>query len=200
MSSEVPDQCQKLYSDIKQDGHTVDVLVNNAAAFGFVDFSDPDFDIESVRQIINTNLMAPIDLVKLFLPDLIQSSDGAIINVCSPAGRAPLKLVPMYSATKAGMVLLLKVDGNIMGSQIEIGKEVKISLRAYGTSIIDKIELVKMINGTFSTIYKDFPKLFDFTTEFTDTDFLAEKIIYYARMTQLDGERAWSSPVYCTVR
>ncbi|MCH8248400.1 MAG: SDR family oxidoreductase [Proteobacteria bacterium] len=79
----------------------VDVLVNNAGYHkrGNVE----DIDASDLGNIINVNLKAPIMLSRIALPYLRESGGGAIINVGSLAGRAPIPGSAAYAASKAGL-------------------------------------------------------------------------------------------------
>ena len=64
----------------------IDILVNNASTIG----PEPmpfllDYPLEDVRNVINTNLIAPFLLIKKALPAMIERG-GSIINVTSDAG------------------------------------------------------------------------------------------------------------------
>ncbi len=79
----------------------VDVLVNNAGYHkrGFVE----DVDAADLATIIDVNLKAPIMLSRIALPYLREAGGGAIINVGSLAGRAPIPGSAAYAASKAGL-------------------------------------------------------------------------------------------------
>jgi short-subunit dehydrogenase len=79
----------------------VDVLVNNAGYHkrGNVE----DIEATDLGRIIDVNLKAPIILSRIALPYLRESGGGAIINVGSLAGRAPIPGSASYAASKAGL-------------------------------------------------------------------------------------------------
>jgi len=79
----------------------VDVLVNNAGYHkrGLVEEVDP----AELGRMIDVNLKAPIMLSRIALPYLREAGGGAIINVGSLAGRAPIPGSAGYAATKAGL-------------------------------------------------------------------------------------------------
>ncbi len=79
----------------------VDVLVNNAGYHkrGLVE----DVDAVDLATIIDVNLKAPIMLSRIALPYLREAGGGAIINVGSLAGRAPIPGSAAYAASKAGL-------------------------------------------------------------------------------------------------
>ncbi len=79
----------------------VDVLVNNAGYHkrGRVEEVDP----ADLGRMIDVNLKAPIMLSRIALPYLREAGGGAIINVGSLAGRAPIPGSAAYAASKAGL-------------------------------------------------------------------------------------------------
>ena len=79
----------------------VDVLVNNAGYHnrGPVEEIDP----ADLGKMIDVNLKAPIMLTRIALPYLREAGGGAIINVGSLAGRAPIQDNAGYGASKAGL-------------------------------------------------------------------------------------------------
>ena len=79
----------------------VDVLVNNAGCHtrGPVE----DIDPADLGKMIDVNLKAPIMLSRIALPYLRDAGGGAIINVGSLAGRAPIPGSAGYAASKAGL-------------------------------------------------------------------------------------------------
>jgi uncharacterized oxidoreductase len=96
-------QCRSLVDAIHADGLRLDILVNNAAVLTYDDFTSPDLDIGSIRNVFNGNVIGPIELVHLFLPDLLAQAGSMIVNVDSPAGRCPLTKLPIYAASKAAL-------------------------------------------------------------------------------------------------
>ncbi|GAB2630129.1 SDR family NAD(P)-dependent oxidoreductase [Belliella aquatica] len=87
---------------------TIDILVNNAAAnpvFGPVHETSSDaFD-----KIMNVNLKAPFELMKLCLPYLRNSSNASVINISSVGGISPEVGLGIYSVSKAALISMSKV-------------------------------------------------------------------------------------------
>ena len=79
----------------------VDVLVNNAGYHKRGDVED--VDAADLGKMIDVNLKAPIMLSRLALPYIREAGGGAIINVGSLAGRAPIPGSVSYAASKAGL-------------------------------------------------------------------------------------------------
>ena len=95
------DACVDLFKKTAFEFGRVDVLVNNAGyhSRGNVEDVDP----AELGRMIDVNLKAPIMLTRIALPYLRESGGGAIINVGSLAGRAPIVGSAVYAASKAGL-------------------------------------------------------------------------------------------------
>ena len=90
---------QELYNDIIKQHIQVDVLVNNAGVSEHGFFTETDMDKEMA--IIQLNVVALVQLTKLFLKDMVARNDGKILQLASTASIAPLPLMAVYSGTKA---------------------------------------------------------------------------------------------------
>ncbi len=77
----------------------IGVLVNNAG-FGYAGRFDK-LDSERLRQQIQVNCTAPVLLTHALVPPMRERGRGAVIITGSVAGRQPLPLHGVYSATKA---------------------------------------------------------------------------------------------------
>jgi short-subunit dehydrogenase len=78
----------------------VDLLVNNAAMqFGG---GLGALTADEVARAVATNLLAPIELTRLALPDL-RARRGAVVLVASAMSLVPMPYATLYSATKAGV-------------------------------------------------------------------------------------------------
>jgi short-subunit dehydrogenase len=80
-------------------GDEVDVLVNNAGFAHFGEFAT--VDRQETLDTIRLNVMALVDLTRLFLPAMVARKAGRILNVASTAGFQPGPLMAVYYATKA---------------------------------------------------------------------------------------------------
>ena len=80
-------------------GLRVDVLVNNAgfATGGPLHASPLEDELLQVRLLCE----APVDLVRRFLPEMVERREGAVITVASTAAMQPLPHSAGYSAAKA---------------------------------------------------------------------------------------------------
>ncbi|HLO91070.1 MAG TPA: SDR family oxidoreductase [Lentimicrobium sp.] len=96
------DERIKLIGTIREQQLHINVLVNNA---GFGDagyFAEADW--EKNERMIQLNITALTHLTREFLPDLINSGRGRILNVASVAGYMPGPLMAVYYASKSFVV------------------------------------------------------------------------------------------------
>ena len=95
----------------------LDVLVNNASRF----FPTPigDVSLTQWENLVNTNLRAPFFLAQSLHHDL-KRSQGCIINITDVYGHRPLNDHPVYSMTKAGLIMLTKSLSKEMGPEVRV--------------------------------------------------------------------------------
>jgi NAD(P)-dependent dehydrogenase (short-subunit alcohol dehydrogenase family) len=96
-----PETVGRLATKIVERHGGVDSIVNNAAVLRmtpFVALTAADFD-----ETIEVNLLAPVRLIRAFLPAMRERGRGAIINVSSAAGIRPFANETDYCAAKYGL-------------------------------------------------------------------------------------------------
>ena len=102
----------------------LDVLLNNASSF----YPTPVGQATEQQwdDLLGTNLKAPFFLSQAMAPYL-KRSNGCIVNMADVHAERPLKNYPIYSAAKAGLVMLTKSLAR------ELGPEVRVNAIAPGT-------------------------------------------------------------------
>lgn len=95
----------------------LDVLVNNASTF----YPTPVGSITPAQfdDLVGTNLRAPLFLSQAAAPAL-RATRGLIINMADIHGRRPLKAHPVYSAAKAGLVMLTRALARDLGPEVRV--------------------------------------------------------------------------------
>lgn len=93
-----------LMADLKDNGESVDLLVNNAG-FGLIG-SFAELDPRRQRQMIDLNVGTLSDLCRAVAPAMIERGSGGIINVASIAAFQPGPKMAVYFATKAFVLSL----------------------------------------------------------------------------------------------
>ncbi len=79
----------------------IDVLINNAG-FGITGATEAYTDLE-VRNQLETNLYAPIEITRLVIPKMREQGSGSIIQISSLGGRVGNPGLSIYMAAKFGL-------------------------------------------------------------------------------------------------
>jgi short-subunit dehydrogenase len=95
------DQRQRLIAEVLQTFGNIDVLINNAGLI--TEGSYADLSLAAIRETIEINLIAAIDLTQIVLPSMVDRKDGHIVNISSIAGKTAVPYAAVYSSTKAGL-------------------------------------------------------------------------------------------------
>lgn len=79
----------------------IDLLINNAG----LSMGGPlaDYDPDTIRRLVDVNLVAPIQLTRAVLPTMFAQGAGHIVNVSSIASETRNAGYSVYIATKAGL-------------------------------------------------------------------------------------------------
>ncbi len=95
----IPKAPTKVFEQLKKEDIAIDILINNAGFGDYGAFAECDW--QKQEQMINLNILALSKLTRLFLPAMINSGNGRIMNVASTAAFQPGPLMSIYYATKA---------------------------------------------------------------------------------------------------
>jgi pteridine reductase len=95
----------------------LDVLVNNASTF----YPTPvgTITVAQFDDLVGTNLRAPLFLSQAAAPALA-AARGLIINMVDIHGRRPLRAHPVYSAAKAGLVMLTRSLARELAPEVRV--------------------------------------------------------------------------------
>ena len=97
------DSLVSIKKTLANSGITVDCLVNNAGLTEIAAPFRPPFLGNQWREIIATNIYGPLNMIEVFLDDLIKSKNGTIINMSSLLAHFPTGFFSVYSSSKAFM-------------------------------------------------------------------------------------------------
>ena len=95
----------------------LDVLVNNASTF----YATPFGEITEAHwnDLMGSNLKAPLFMAQAALTPL-RLARGLVLNIVDIHGMRPLRRYPVYSAAKAGLIMLTKSLAREMGPQVRV--------------------------------------------------------------------------------
>ncbi|WP_119273499.1 SDR family oxidoreductase [Taklimakanibacter deserti] len=119
-------------------GAEIDILVNNAGGLATVRPLHLQTAAE-IRDTIDLNLTAPLQLVQALLPGMIGRKRGHVFNITSTAGHAVFPGTVTYGAAKAGLAhagSILRYDlagSNVRITEVSPGRvETEFYLQAFG--------------------------------------------------------------------
>lgn len=113
------DQVQGLVKQVITEFGQLDVLVNNAGLYS----SGPteEFTLEDWHEVIDTNLWGYIHTIHAVLPYFVAQKAGAIVNICSIAGKLPMPYLTPYTTSKyaiSGLTQAMSAELSPKGIQV----------------------------------------------------------------------------------
>ena len=102
-----PSDLPALVARAEREFGPVDVLVNNAAIELQRRFDT--LTAEEVEHVLRVDLLAPIELSRLVLSQMLDRGSGRIVNISSLAGRNGLPFTEAYAAAKDGLIAFSRV-------------------------------------------------------------------------------------------
>lgn len=102
------DDLEKLVAAAEAAFGPVDILVNNSATnIG----QGPALEVtdEAILKTYEVNALAPMRLIRLTAPKMIERKRGSILNIASIAGLRPQNFGLVYSSTKAALIMMTRI-------------------------------------------------------------------------------------------
>jgi len=142
-------RCCKIHTDLRKPESAREVVDKafdcfgpiDTAIFGATHFAIAPFDdmeSEEIEDIVQVNMLSPINMIRAILPDMLNRGFGRISVLASVAGIFPLPYMAVYDATKAGMINFSRaLATELAGSGISV---TCISPRAVDTVIMNRIK------------------------------------------------------------
>ena len=96
-----PSERDQLVRRVLEEFGRIDILINNAGLESEGLFMS--LPLEAIRETIELNLVAPMELVHLILPHMVKRQAGHIVNISSIGGKAGSPYDAIYCGTKAGL-------------------------------------------------------------------------------------------------
>jgi short-subunit dehydrogenase len=94
-------QREKLVAHVRREFGKIDVLINNAGLE--TEGAYAELSWASIQETIEVNLIAPMYLTRLVLPEMLKRKAGHIVNIASIAAKSGAPYAATYSGTKAGL-------------------------------------------------------------------------------------------------
>jgi uncharacterized oxidoreductase len=96
-------ECVDFALKIAKNHPDLNILINNAAIVNKIDFINQDDAIELAETEYQTNLIAPIRLIKLLYQTISANNSSAIINITTGLIYAPRVIYPFYNSSKSAL-------------------------------------------------------------------------------------------------
>jgi short-subunit dehydrogenase len=92
---------RQLVENVVEQFGGVDILVNNAGLEAEGNYLDLAW--ESIKQTLQVNLVAPMELTHLLLPSMLARKSGHVVNIASIGAKNGMAYDALYCGTKAGL-------------------------------------------------------------------------------------------------
>lgn len=105
------DQVKNAIGKIAGSFGRIDILVNSAGITGKTNLKSHETDSEDVAKVFNINFMGSYYTAKHALPVMLKNNYGRILHIASIAGKEGNAGMLAYSASKAAVIGMTKVQG-----------------------------------------------------------------------------------------
>lgn len=102
------DSIESLFVSLKQKNIVLNVLFNNAGVVELWDLKRQTFNANEIFEKVNTNFSGAVAIIQKFISQANPSGRNLIINNTSEVAILPVPLLPLYSASKAGLSVFTK--------------------------------------------------------------------------------------------
>ncbi|NLW78257.1 MAG: SDR family oxidoreductase [Ruminococcaceae bacterium] len=110
---------QAVYDAVEAAGLTVDVLVNDAGFGDYGRYANTDWDKQ--QRMVHVNILALMQMTRLFLPQMLQRGRGGILNLASLAAFFPGPYMSVYYASKAFVLSFTEaLSAELAGSGVTV--------------------------------------------------------------------------------
>lgn len=99
------------FDDVGQRFGRIDILVNSAGITGRTNIKSHDTDTDDLKKVFDINFMGSYFTAKYALPVMLKNNYGRILHIASIAGKEGNAGMLAYSASKAAVIGMTKVQG-----------------------------------------------------------------------------------------
>jgi len=96
---------------ISNDFGRIDILINSAGITGVTNIKSHETSAENIRLVFDVNFMGSYFTSKYILPVMLKNNYGRILHIASIAGKEGNAGMLAYSASKAAIIAMTKVQG-----------------------------------------------------------------------------------------
>ena len=101
----------RVIGEIAADYGRIDILVNSAGITGHTNLKSHETDTANLRLVFDVNFMGSYYTSKCALPLMLQQGYGRVLHIASIAGKEGNAGMLAYSASKAAVIAMTKVQG-----------------------------------------------------------------------------------------
>jgi len=105
------DQVANVVNQIAERFGRIDILVNSAGVTGATNIKSHEVDTQNLRFVFDVNFMASFFTARAVLPWMLKNNYGRILHIASVAGKEGNAGMLAYSASKAAVIGMTKVQG-----------------------------------------------------------------------------------------
>ena len=105
------DQVESVVSQVVERFGRIDILVNSAGVTGATNIKSHEVDPENLRFVFDVNFMGLFFTSRAVLPIMLKQNYGRILHIASVAGKEGNAGMLAYSASKAAVIGMTKVQG-----------------------------------------------------------------------------------------
>lgn len=105
------DQVANVVNQIGERFGRIDILVNSAGVTGATNIKSHDVETDNLRFVFDVNFMASFFTARAVLPWMLKNNYGRILHIASVAGKEGNAGMLAYSASKAAVIGMTKVQG-----------------------------------------------------------------------------------------
>ncbi|HEV8426697.1 MAG TPA: SDR family NAD(P)-dependent oxidoreductase [Pyrinomonadaceae bacterium] len=105
------DRVAKVVNSIVERRKRIDILVNSAGVTGATNIKSHEVDTQNLRFVFEVNFMASFFTSRAVLPWMLKNNYGRILHIASVAGKEGNAGMLAYSASKAAVIGMTKVQG-----------------------------------------------------------------------------------------
>lgn len=97
--------------DIVRKFGRIDILVNSAGITGMTNIKSHETSTDNIRKVFDVNFMGSYYTSKYVLPQMLKNNYGRVLHIASVAGKEGNAGMLAYSASKAAVIGMTKVQG-----------------------------------------------------------------------------------------
>jgi 3-oxoacyl-[acyl-carrier protein] reductase len=105
------DEVKRAMIEIGKKFGRIDILVNSAGITGLTNIKSHETSTDNVRKVFDVNFMGSYYTSKYVLPMMLKNNYGRVLHIASVAGKEGNAGMLAYSASKAAVIGMTKVQG-----------------------------------------------------------------------------------------